>query len=226
MSFWLKDFQMQVGGDAGFMIEVEDFMLEPGQKLLLEAPSGFGKTSVLRALAGFEAMDGALGVGSVELSSLPPEKRNFGILFQDQLLFSHLSAVENIMLGLSLRGVPHAEALERALREMVKLGIEKRAHASVMQLSGGERQRTALLRALIFKPSVILLDEPYRGLDSLSQEKMKDYLETYQRITPTPMVIISHQNETCELVLRGEPSSKNPEGIRIFRKSFKETVNG
>ncbi len=190
-------------------IESDDFLIKAGERLWVHAPSGFGKTSFLRAIAGFEACHGEMGYqneGGAEtlIQALPPHRRQFGILFQDQLLLSHLNATDNVMLALKINKIEGARASERVSTGMKDLGLESRMNAPVTQLSGGERQRVALLRSLIFEPKLLILDEPFRGLDVLSHERMNSFLNKFLEDHPIPMIIISHQPEKCDFELIGE----------------------
>lgn len=132
-------------------------------------PNGAGKTTLLRALAGLDEMEGRVVLNgqtlddSVNNVHVPAERRNAGLVFQDHVLFPHLSAVENVAFGLRAHGRPHAAAIAR--RWLNEAGLGDRADALPRALSGGQAQRVALLRALATEPKLLLLDEPLSALD-------------------------------------------------------------
>jgi len=176
-------------------IAVDPFELVPAhheqEALYVQAPSGFGKTTLLRAIAGLEACQ-----GEFTNSDKPVHERNIGFVFQDQLLLSHLNAIENVMLGMELHGVSKSDARVQAEAGLKALGLESRLRAPVTTLSGGERQRVALLRALLTRPSLLLLDEPMRGLDADSKKRILEYLRHFLAEHPVPMIWVSHEDET------------------------------
>lgn len=189
--FQLKSLQLRY---PDLLILVEPFTLKAAKTekdiLYVQAPSGFGKTTLLRAIAGLEPCE-----GQFTHSDKPVHERNIGFVFQDQLLLSHLNATENVMLGLELRGVSKADARQEAETELKKMGLGARLQASIQTLSGGERQRVAILRALIIRPSLLLLDEPYRGLDAESKDRITEYLRQYWAAHALPVIWVSHENE-------------------------------
>ena len=220
-SFWMKNFRISrpTGSPlehASYILECDDVLIPPGKVLLVEAPSGFGKTTFLRALAGLEECEGEFGFSdatSRRIDQLPVHQRGLGIVFQDQLLLSHLNAIENVALGLRLRKVPKKEAETRATQELTSIGLASRMHDPIPRLSGGERQRVALLRSLIIEPSLLILDEPFKGLDQQSAEQIKNYLHAQIKKYGLPVIIISHQEESSDIKLVGEMHSH----VRRFR---------
>ena len=135
-------------------------------------PNGAGKSTLLRALAGLVPLDaGAIRVDGAVVDEpatgtfVVPERRNVGVVFQDYLLFPHLSVLENVAFGLRSRGVSRVEARRRASDWLMRLGVDDRARARPGALSGGQQQRVALARALVTEPRLLLLDEPLAALD-------------------------------------------------------------
>jgi iron(III) transport system ATP-binding protein len=148
-----------------------------GEVVCLLGPSGCGKTTVLRLAAGLEALQvGEIAIAGRKVAgggmSSPPEARGVGLVFQDYALFPHLSVADNVAFG--LKSVPAANREARVLRALGDLGMEDHAARYPHMLSGGQQQRVALARALVAGPSVVLLDEPFSGLDARLRDKVRD----------------------------------------------------
>jgi molybdate transport system ATP-binding protein len=137
----------------------------PGDVVAVVGPNGAGKSTLVHALAGLQHADGSALLGDRDLLSLAPEDRNVGVVFQDQRLFPHLSALDNIAFGLRSRGREKAAAREAAQEWLERLGIGDLAGRRPGRLSGGQAQRVAIARALVTQPDLLLLDEPFTGLD-------------------------------------------------------------
>ncbi len=152
----------------GFTLDVE-LTAAADETVAVLGPNGAGKTTLLRALAGLDEMEGRVVLDGEVLDDsargvyVPPERRRAGLVFQDHVLFPHLSAVENVAFGLRAQGRPHAAAIAR--RWLNEAGLGDRADALPRALSGGQAQRVALLRALATEPKLLLLDEPLSALD-------------------------------------------------------------
>ena len=175
--------------------------VEPGELLTLLGPSGCGKTTVLNLVAGFEAPDaGSIGIDGVDVAARPPHRREVGMVFQDYALFPHLTVRENVAFPLRVRGLSGAEVTERvgAMLELVQLpGYGDRLPR---QLSGGQQQRVALARALVFRPRVLLMDEPFGALDRALREAMRAELRDLHRALGITVVLVTHdQDEAMEL---------------------------
>jgi molybdate transport system ATP-binding protein len=149
-----------------------DLAVDAGETVAVLGPNGAGKTTLLRALAGLVPLAGGrVTLGNVVLDEpaagvhVPPERRSIGVVFQDYLLFPHLSALDNVAFGLRCRGLSRAAARARALVELERMDLADRAAARPAELSGGQAQRVALARALAIEPELLLLDEPLAALD-------------------------------------------------------------
>ncbi len=167
--------------------------IQEGELLTLLGPSGCGKTTTLRLVAGFEVPDeGAIFFGEQAVTTLSPEYRNIGIVFQNYALFPHMTVAANVAFGLAVRGLPRPETARRvaSILDTVQLrGLEERFPH---QLSGGQQQRTALARALVINPAVLLLDEPLANLDAKLREEMRFYIRHLQREVGITTIYVTH----------------------------------
>lgn len=168
-----------------------------GEMVALLGPSGSGKTTVLRLLAGFEALDaGRIVVGGEDVTAVPPAKRRFGMVFQHYALFPHLDVGENVAFGLTARGAAAADQVRAKVAEALALvdlaGFERRR---VYELSGGQQQRVALARALAPEPRVLLLDEPLSNLDPALRERTRRELRTLITRVGITSVFVTHEQE-------------------------------
>ncbi|WP_395693495.1 ABC transporter ATP-binding protein [Nocardioides sp.] len=179
-------------------LAVDDVSLEvePGEFITLLGPSGSGKTTTLNLLAGFARQDsGHVRIDSREVDSVPPHRRDLGIVFQNYALFPHMSAAENVAFGLRQRRVPRAQRAElvAAAFETVRLsGMENRRPT---ELSGGQQQRVALARAIAFDPRVLLMDEPLGALDRALREEMQFEIRRIHRSVGSTVVFVTHDQE-------------------------------
>ena len=170
-----------------------DLELPEGELVALLGPSGCGKTTTLRMVAGFEIpTEGRILLGDRDVTRLPPERRDCGMVFQNYALFPHMTVAENVAFGLQMRGVAKAEASERVARILEKVGLKGRERRRPRQLSGGQQQRTALARALVINPAVLLLDEPLANLDAKLREEMRFYIRSLQREFRITTLYVTH----------------------------------
>ena len=171
-----------------------DLKMEPGELIALLGPSGCGKTTALRVLAGLEEADsGRVVVGGKDVTALPANKRDMGMVFQAYSLFPHLTALENVEFGLKLRGRRRTPG--RAAQMLDLVGLDKFTGRYPHQLSGGQQQRVALARALAIEPTVLLLDEPLSALDAKVRVQLRDEIRRIQTEVGTTTLFVTHDQE-------------------------------
>ncbi|AMG83697.1 MULTISPECIES: ABC transporter ATP-binding protein [Microbacterium] len=173
-----------------------DLDIAPGEFVSLLGPSGCGKTTLLRVLAGLEgAEEGTVLLGGGEVSRVPTNRRDIGMVFQSYSLFPHLRVVDNTAFGLRRRGVGTTEAARRALDALALVGLADLADRFPHQLSGGQQQRVALARALVTEPRVLLLDEPLSALDAKVRVQLRDEIRRIQLRLGITTVFVTHDQE-------------------------------
>ncbi len=173
-----------------------DLDIAPGEFVSLLGPSGCGKTTLLRVLAGLEGADeGAVLLGGRDVSRVPTNKRDIGMVFQSYSLFPHLRVVDNTAFGLRRRGVAAREAVKRATDALALVGLADFADRFPHQLSGGQQQRVALARALVTEPKVLLLDEPLSALDAKVRVQLRDEIRRIQLRLGITTVFVTHDQE-------------------------------
>ena len=172
------------------------FGVGQGERLCLLGPSGCGKTTTLQILAGFvQQADGTVRIDGEAIDRLPPEKRNVGIMFQNYALFPHMTVFDNVAYGLKMRHVPRDEIRQRVTEA---LQLVKLAHAAAKlpsQLSGGEQQRIAFARAIVIKPRLLLLDEPFSNLDARLRVEMRGELLSLLESLDIATLMVTHDQE-------------------------------
>lgn len=171
---------------------------EPGEVLCLLGPSGSGKTTLLRIAAGIEAQTcGRVLLNDREIAGpdvfLPPEERSIGLVFQDFALFPHLTILDNVKFGLT--ALSREEAREEAMIALGRVGLQHYAKSYPHVLSGGEQQRVALARALAPRPAVLLMDEPFSGLDSRLKDSVRAETLAVLRQSRATAVVVTHDAE-------------------------------
>jgi putative spermidine/putrescine transport system ATP-binding protein len=173
-----------------------DLAIAPGELVAVIGASGCGKSTLLRLIAGFLIPDrGAVCIDGVDMASVPPRRRELGVVFQSYALFPHMSALDNVAYGLKVRGVGAAERRGNALRALDSVGLADLAHRRPGDLSGGQQQRVALARALVFRPRALLLDEPLSALDAGTRLTMRDEIRRIQREHAIATLHITHDQE-------------------------------
>lgn len=172
--------------------------IEPGEIICLLGQSGCGKTTLLRLIAGIERpSSGRILLDKQVVAGpgifVPPEKRNIGLVFQDYALFPHLTNVQNVAFG--LRALKPAEAHDEAVRALQRVRLEEHAGDYPHALSGGEQQRVALARALVPRPGILLMDEPFSGLDSRLRSSVRTETLKVLRDARATCIIVTHDPE-------------------------------
>jgi putative spermidine/putrescine transport system ATP-binding protein len=172
------------------------FTLRHGEFLTLLGPSGSGKTTTLLMVAGFERPTrGDIRVGGRSVVNDPPQRRNFGIVFQSYALFPHMSVLENVEFPLRMRGVQKRDRRAPALDMLEKVGLGGLESRKPRELSGGQQQRVAVARALVFDPDALLLDEPLGALDKRLRESMQIEIKAIQRRVGISVLYVTHDQE-------------------------------
>ena len=178
-------------------IEEISFEVPDGKLLSILGPSGSGKTTLLRCLAGIETPDsGAIKIGSKTVFDaskgidVPPEERGIGMVFQSNALWPHMTVKKNVAYPLEIRGVKDADARVSEVLDLLKMASLAGRFPS--EISGGEQQRVAIARAIVYRPSLVLLDEPFSNLDALLRESLRDELRQLQLRLDMTMVYVTH----------------------------------
>lgn len=181
---------------SGNAVDGVSFRLDKGQFLTMLGPSGSGKSTTLNMIAGFLQPDsGSIKLRGRELTSLAPEKRNIGMVFQNYSLFPHMTVVRNVAFPLEVRGVPKRTAIAKAHEALEIVELSTRATAYPRQLSGGQQQRVALARAIVFQPELLLMDEPLGALDKRLRESMQIEIKRISKELAATVVFVTHDQE-------------------------------
>ena len=199
----------------------------PGELVCLLGPSGCGKTTLLRLAAGVEhPASGRILINGQNVTGgatrLPPESRGVGLMFQDFALFPHLTNLANVMFG--LRDLPRAAAEQEARRALDRVGLADLAEAYPHMLSGGEQQRIALARAVVPRPSVLLMDEPFSGLDRRLRDEVREETLSVLRESRVTCIVVTHDPEEALrmgdriALMRGGRLVQVDEPERIYRR--------
>jgi putative spermidine/putrescine transport system ATP-binding protein len=182
-----------------------DLEIAAGETVVILGPSGCGKTTTLRMIAGLESPDpgGTIHFGNDDVTAIPIERRNVGMVFQSYALFPNLDVTGNIAYGLRLRGMALTERTQRARELMTMMQLDKFANRRIDQLSGGQKQRVALARALAVAPRVLLLDEPLTALDAKLRDTLRFEINALLRRLGITTVYVTHdQSEAMSLADR------------------------
>lgn len=183
------------------LLSLPALAIAPGEVLTLMGPSGCGKSSLLAALAGVLPpkgplrLEGDVRLGERLLNPLPPQARRIGMLFQDDLLFAHLTVAENLMFGMpaSLKG--SAARRTKALEALARVALADQADKLPGVLSGGQKARVSLLRALLAEPQALLLDEPFSRLDKPLRAAFRALVFEQIRMLAIPAILVTHDEE-------------------------------
>jgi ABC-type Fe3+/spermidine/putrescine transport system ATPase subunit len=176
---------------AGISLEIRD-----GELFTLLGPSGCGKTTLLRIVAGFADLDsGAIRFGDRRVDTLPPHRRNTGMVFQNYAIFPNLTVAGNVAYGLKARRLPTADIAERVARALRLVHLDTHDQRWPHQLSGGQLQRVAIARALVIEPEVLLLDEPLSNLDAKLRVEMRGEIRRLQQQLGITALYVTHDQE-------------------------------
>ncbi|MFH5777902.1 ABC transporter ATP-binding protein [Heyndrickxia oleronia] len=179
----------------GKVIAVDQLNLQirEGEFFTFLGPSGCGKTTTLRMIAGFYyPTKGIVRFGEKDMTRVPPEKRNTGMVFQNYALFPHMTVFENVAFGLKVRKIPSTEIKNRVHDVLEKVRLDTFSKRQVSQLSGGQQQRVALARALVIEPEILLLDEPLSNLDAKLRDEMRTEILRLQRDYHITTIYVTH----------------------------------
>ena len=202
------------------------FSVKAGERVGLVGQSGSGKTTLLKILSGLLPLDGSedrgeIFLGKRDVTHFSPQMRNIGFVFQDPSLFPNLNVMDNVTFGLRMRGVAQKKRDAEGLLWLKRLGLESHSRAPVTQMSGGEKQRIAFARAMIWKPQVLLLDEPFSALDSDLRQVLRMELLALHQQWPVPLLLVSHDETdlnslvTRRLQLKWKPGDSSQTTRRV-----------
>ena len=180
--------------DGTRALDPVDLAVEGGETVVLLGPSGCGKTTLLRIVAGLENPDkfGEVWFNNDDVTELPIEKRNVGMVFQSYALFPNMTVAENVAYGLRVRRMSKPEIEARVLEMLKMMRITELSNRNIDQLSGGQRQRVALARAIAVRPRVLLLDEPLTALDALLRERLRVEIDSLLRSLAITSIYVTH----------------------------------
>lgn len=228
-----KRFQ-DVTGVKNLNLEIKN-----GEFFTLLGPSGCGKTTTLRMIAGFTfPSEGRIFLDQQEITSVPPHKRNTGMVFQNYALFPHMTVMENVAFGLAVRKIPKQERTKQVKEILQRVRLDGFEARKISELSGGQQQRVALARALVIRPNILLLDEPLSNLDARLREEMRSEILSLHRSFEITTIYVTHdqvealtmsdriavfRNGTCQQV--GTPEEVYHSPKNAFVASFVGETN-
>nr|WP_279008835.1 ATP-binding cassette domain-containing protein [Aeromonas jandaei] len=183
------------------LLSLPALQVAPGEVLTLMGPSGCGKSSLLAALVGVLPasgplrLEGDVTLGERRLTHLPPQARRIGMLFQDDLLFDHLTVAENLMFGMPASVKGHRARREKAVATLAQVDLTSQADKLPGALSGGQKARVSLLRALLAEPEALLLDEPFSRLDKPLRAAFRELVFAQIKALAIPAILVTHDEE-------------------------------
>lgn len=189
--------QVSISVAGAKLIDDLNLSIGPGEAVTIMGPSGSGKSTLLSFIAGFASQPAIKATGSAELdgtelTSLPPERRRVGLLFQDDLLFPHLNVAGNLMFAMPASIAPHSARLKAAEAALESAGLGGLGRRDPTTLSGGQKARVALLRVLLSQPKALLLDEPFSKLDSELRASFRELVFAEARARHLPVLLVTH----------------------------------
>lgn len=179
-----------------FSIQGINLHVQEGERFAIVGPSGCGKTTLLKCVAGLLTPDeGKVLLGKEDITKLPTEKRGFGMVFQQPLLFPHMTVIENTAFGLKMNGWRKKERNTAAEQVLAAVGLKGYEHRYPNELSGGQQQRVSLARAIVTRPKLLLLDEPFSSLDPGIRCEMHELVKQIHRQYKTTFLFVTHDRE-------------------------------
>lgn len=189
----IKDLEKSYGS---FTLRVKELEIKKREFFGLIGPSGCGKTTLLRVIAGLEPnKKGKIYLDHEDITYVPTEKRNIGMVFQNPLLFPHMTVEQNIEFGLKMQKMPKAQREERVRSILQSVGLSGFENRYPFQLSGGQQQRIAIARALVCKPSILFMDEPFSALDPSLREEMREFILKIHKSYHITIVFVTHDRQ-------------------------------
>lgn len=177
-------------------VRATDLTVRPGEFLTFLGASGSGKTTTLMMIAGFVTPSaGDILIDGASIAGLPPDKRNLGVVFQNYALFPHMTVAQNVGFPLRMRHMPKAEARAAVAEALAIVKLEAFGGRRIAELSGGQQQRVALARALVFRPPVLLMDEPLGALDRRLRDHMQSEIKRIQKSLGLTVIYVTHDQE-------------------------------
>lgn len=213
--------------------------IKPGEFFTFLGPSGCGKTTLLRLVAGFEsASKGKVIIGENDVTTLPPWKRNVGMVFQNYALWPHMTVFKNVAFGLEQKKIDKKQIFDLVKNSLELVGLEGYENRRPSQLSGGQQQRVALARTLVVKPTILLLDEPLSNLDAKLRIQMRKDILNLQRKLGITTIFVTHDQEEANVMSDrmaiinngileqlGEPEFLYNNPTNLFTANFLGTTN-
>lgn len=176
-----------------FSLQSVNLSVQEGEFFALLGPSGCGKTTLLKLVAGLLTPDqGEIRLGLESITSLPAEQRGFGMVFQQPLLFPHMTVEENVAFGLKMQGVGKKERLAQARNMLEAVGLKDFGSRNPSELSGGQQQRVSLARAIVTRPKLLLMDEPFSALDPGLRDEMRELVKRIHREYAITILFVTH----------------------------------
>jgi iron(III) transport system ATP-binding protein len=195
----IRDVNLSYG--ATHVLKGVNLEIRPGEFFAFLGPSGCGKTTLLRLIAGFNvAQTGSVHVGGVDVSGLPPWKRDVGMVFQSYALWPHMSVAQNVAFGLEEHRAPRAEIERRVDQALDLVSLRHLRDRKPSQLSGGQQQRVALARTIAVRPKVLLLDEPLSNLDARMRVQVRRELRELQQELGITTIFVTHDQEEANTI--------------------------